>query len=53
MSHHKAVALKNAGVPRAVADESRDYRLRAMIDQLVRENASEREITRTLRSMNG
>ena len=53
MSQLRASLRKLAGVPRAVADDSNDYRLRAMVDEMVRQNYSEREITRVLRSMNG
>jgi hypothetical protein len=49
----RASRHKLTGTPRAIADESDDYRLRALVDEMVRQNASEREITRVLRSMNG
>lgn len=53
MSQLRASVRKLAGAPRAVTDESNDYRLRALVDEMVRQNASEREITRVLRSVNG
>ena len=53
MTQLRASVLKLAGLSRAASDEANDYRLRAMVDEMVRQNASEREITRVLRSMNG
>ncbi len=53
MSQLRASVLKFVGVPREGTGEANDYRLRAMVDEMVRQNASEREITRVLRSMNG
>jgi hypothetical protein len=53
MSQLRASLLKLVGTPRAVADEANDYRLRAMVDEMVRQNHTEREITRMLRAMGG
>ena len=53
MSQLRASLQKLTGSSRATADESNDYRLRALVDEMVRQNASEREITRVLRSVNG
>jgi len=53
MSDRRAssVRLVSAELSRPLPDEAREWRLRALVDELVRQNRSEREITRALRGV--